>query len=101
MQHDLVVRGGLIVDGSGGAPFIGDIAISGGLIAAIGRVEGKGATEIDAAGRITGHVNTIIANCHFRTARMGLLRLGNGASLCPIRVKGLPWRSTGSATTPL
>ena len=52
MQHDLVVRGGLIVDGSGGAPFIGDIAISGGLIAAIGRVEGKGATEIDAAGRI-------------------------------------------------
>lgn len=52
MQHDLVVRGGLIVDGSGGAPFIGDIAISHGLIAAIGRVDGKGATEIDAQGRI-------------------------------------------------
>ena len=26
-MHDLVIRNGLVVDGSGGKPFIGDIAI--------------------------------------------------------------------------
>ena len=26
-MHDLVIRNGLVVDGSGGKPFVGDIAI--------------------------------------------------------------------------
>ncbi len=50
--HDLVIRGGLIVDGSGGAPFIGDVAIDGDLIAAVGTVAGRGRDEIDASGRL-------------------------------------------------
>jgi len=51
-EHDIVIRDGLIFDGSGGAPFEGDVAISAGRIAAVGKVEGRGAEEIDARGRI-------------------------------------------------
>jgi N-acyl-D-aspartate/D-glutamate deacylase len=49
---DLVIRRGTIVDGSGGAPFAGDVAVKDGRIAALGRVDGAGAEEIDAAGLI-------------------------------------------------
>jgi N-acyl-D-amino-acid deacylase len=49
---DLVVRNGLIVDGSGGDPFKGDIAITNGQIVAIGRVEAAGKEEVDATGCI-------------------------------------------------
>ncbi len=48
---DVIVRGGTVYDGSGRAPFTGDIAIRGDRIAAVGRnVRGRGATEIDARG---------------------------------------------------
>ena len=33
-EFDLVVRGGTIIDGSGGEPFVGDVAISDGKIEA-------------------------------------------------------------------
>ena len=50
MKHDLVIRNGLIVDGLGGTPFIGDVAVQDGLISAVGTVEGTGSREIDATG---------------------------------------------------
>jgi N-acyl-D-amino-acid deacylase len=49
-QHDVVIRNGVIYDGSGGAPVRGDLAIDGNRIAAVGRVNGKGRTEVDAHG---------------------------------------------------
>lgn len=49
---DLIIRGGLIVDGSGGEPFEADVAIRNGRIAAIGDIAGRGAEEIDAKGQI-------------------------------------------------
>ncbi len=49
---DLVIRGGMVVDGTGAAPFEADIAIEGGRIAAIGKVSGTGREEIDARGRV-------------------------------------------------
>ncbi len=49
-MHDMVIRGGTIVDGSGATAFIGDVAIDNGLISAVGRVTAKGREEIDAAG---------------------------------------------------
>ena len=52
MRYDLVIRGGLVVDGTGGEPFTADIAIQGDRIAAIGAVSGEGNEEIDAVGRI-------------------------------------------------
>lgn len=51
-MHDLVIRNGTIVDGSGAPRFNADIAIDGGLITAIGPEIGKGREEIDAAGKI-------------------------------------------------
>ena len=49
--YDTVIRGGTIYDGSGGAPYTGDIAVRGGRIAAIAlRIPGKGRSEIDARG---------------------------------------------------
>jgi N-acyl-D-amino-acid deacylase len=51
-MHDLVIRGGTVVDGTGGASFIGDIAIDGGLISLVGKVDAKGREEIDASGHI-------------------------------------------------
>ncbi|HWA61751.1 MAG TPA: D-aminoacylase [Caulobacteraceae bacterium] len=51
-MHDTVIRGGTIVDGTGAAPFAGDVAIDGGRIAAVGKVEGAGRREIDAAGLV-------------------------------------------------
>ena len=50
--YDLVIRGGTIVDGSGGEPFVGDVAVRGGKIAAVGQGLDAGAEEIDASGKI-------------------------------------------------
>jgi N-acyl-D-aspartate/D-glutamate deacylase len=50
MPHDIVIRGGSIVDGTGAEPILGDLAIDAGKISAVGMVEGRGAQEIDAAG---------------------------------------------------
>ncbi|MFZ4687760.1 MAG: N-acyl-D-amino-acid deacylase family protein [Polymorphobacter sp.] len=51
-MHDLIIRGGTIVDGSGAAPFIADIGIIGDRITAIAAGLPAGASEIDARGRI-------------------------------------------------
>lgn len=52
-EFDLIVRNGTIVDGTGAEnTFVGDVAVKDGLIAAIGKIDGKGREEIDAAGRI-------------------------------------------------
>ena len=50
MNHDLVIRNGTVVDGTGDQPFEGDVAIDGNTISAVGEVSGKGREEIDAAG---------------------------------------------------
>jgi len=50
-EYDVVIRNGMIYDGSGDAPYRGDLAIDGDRIAAVGSVgRAVGTTEIDAAG---------------------------------------------------
>ena len=51
-MHDLVIRRGTVVDGTGGKPFIADVAIDNGKISAVGSVSEKGREEIDATGKI-------------------------------------------------
>ncbi len=51
-MHDLVIRNGTVVNGTGGAPFEGDVAIDDGRIAAVGSVSEPGRREIDAKGDI-------------------------------------------------
>ena len=50
MSYDLVVRNGTVVDGLGGEPYRGDVAVSGGVIVAVGTVDTTGTREIDATG---------------------------------------------------
>ena len=50
MAHDLVIRNGTVVDGTGNDVFEGDLAIDGQQISAIGDVTGTGEEEIDANG---------------------------------------------------
>ena len=49
--YDYLIRDGMIYDGSGGAPFEGDVAIQGDTIAAVGRrIEGDSRAVIEARG---------------------------------------------------
>lgn len=50
--YDLVIRGGMLVDGSGGKAFEADVAVKDGLIVQVGKVAGAGAEEIDARGKL-------------------------------------------------
>lgn len=49
-NYDLVIRGGTVLDGSGGEPFQADVAVQSGKIAAVGPELGRGAEEIAADG---------------------------------------------------
>ncbi len=52
-MHDLVIRGGTIVDGTGNAQFTGDgVAIDGNRIAQVGGKTGPGRRDIDSAGQL-------------------------------------------------
>ena len=50
MAHDIVIRGGMTVDGRGGEPVAADVAIDNGLISIVGKVTEKGQQEINARG---------------------------------------------------
>jgi N-acyl-D-aspartate/D-glutamate deacylase len=62
--HDLVIRNGTIVDGSGAEPFRGDVAVSGGRISSVGVAEGTARRTIDADG---AHVTPgfVDVHCHY------------------------------------
>jgi N-acyl-D-amino-acid deacylase len=49
-MHDIVIRGGTIIDGTGKTSFTGDVAIDGDRIAAVGGKLGAAKRDIDAAG---------------------------------------------------
>jgi len=49
-MHDIVIRGGTIIDGTGKAAFTGDLAIDGERIVAVGGRQGPGRREIAATG---------------------------------------------------
>ena len=51
-NHELVIRGGTVVDGTGAPGRTADVAIDGGRITEVGRVEGSGAREVDADGLV-------------------------------------------------
>jgi N-acyl-D-amino-acid deacylase len=50
MTHDVVIRGGTVVDGTGHEPVRADVAIDGDRIVAVGALEDGGKREIDAGG---------------------------------------------------
>ncbi|MDP1631802.1 MAG: amidohydrolase family protein [Caulobacter sp.] len=75
--YDIVIRGGAIYDGSGGTPYVGEVAIRGDRIVAVGKkVRGARLTEIDARGLAVapGFINML------SWATESLLVDGRGAS---------------------
>ena len=65
-MHDLIVRGGLVVDGTGAAPRPADVIVDGGKITAVENpgVEAEARETIEATGRIVtpGFVDI---HCHY------------------------------------
>ena len=51
-MYDLVIRGGTVVDGNGGDPYVADIGINGDTIESIGESLPAGRNELDAQGLI-------------------------------------------------
>lgn len=51
-QHDMVIRSGSVIDGTGREAFTADVAIKDGLIVEVGRVSGLGQREVDADGAL-------------------------------------------------
>ena len=50
-RYDVAIRGGAVYDGGGGEPLVGDVALHGDSVAAVGpRVEGSARIEVDARG---------------------------------------------------
>jgi N-acyl-D-amino-acid deacylase len=82
-EHQLVLKGGTIYDGSGGAPYVGDLAIDGDTISAVlayaggGEEDGlRGILEIDVSGKAVspGFINML------SWANESLLEDGRGES---------------------
>ena len=51
-QHDIVIRSGSVIDGTGREAFTADVAIKDGLIVEVGKVSGAGQREVDADGAL-------------------------------------------------
>ena len=102
-DFDLILRNATILDGSGAAPFVGDLAVSKGRIAAIGALGPADAhDEIDAAGRAlapgfidvhTHDDNAVLAGDMAMKVSQGITTViaGNcGMSLAPWIAEGPP-----------
>jgi len=77
MKFDLVIRNGVVVDGSGRPRYRADIGVQGDRIAFIGRISGRGAEDIDAEGKFVTP-GFIEVDSH---SRRGLIAQGNVADL--------------------
>jgi N-acyl-D-amino-acid deacylase len=99
-EYDIVLRSGTIVDGNGGEPFVGDIAIQGDTIAAIGSAGTlSGNTMIDVNGlyvapgfinMLSWSVESLIKDGHSQSEiRQGVTLeiMGEGESMGPLSEK--------------
>jgi N-acyl-D-amino-acid deacylase len=61
LAYNVLIRGGTIYDGSGGAPHVGDVGIKGDRIVCVGSCPGTAAQTIDAAGKAVspGFINML------------------------------------------
>jgi N-acyl-D-amino-acid deacylase len=82
--YDLVIRGGEIYDGSGGAPVHGDVAIKGQRIVCLGACPGAAAKTVDAKGKAVspGFINMLSwSNDSLMHDGRGLSELKQGVTL--------------------
>lgn len=71
MDFDILVRGGIVVDGTGGQAVPNDVAISGGRIAAVDRLDGAGAEQIIEAAGLVVAPGFIDVHVHSEITRLG------------------------------
>jgi len=103
MTFDLILRNARLVDGTGGPSATGDLAIAGGRIAALGKVEGRAVTELDVAGQAVapGFIDVHTHDDRALLANPGMAMkasqgvtsviVGNcGISLAPLTLDGIP-----------
>src|SRR6478735_12684381 len=64
MAYDLLIKNGLVVDGSGLPAFRGDVGVKDGKIAEIGKLSGPASKTIDADGRAVSP-GFIDNHCHY------------------------------------
>jgi N-acyl-D-aspartate/D-glutamate deacylase len=64
MAYDLLIKNGLIVDGTGGPSYRGDVAVSGGTIVEIGKLSGTAKRTVDARGQVVAP-GFIDNHCHY------------------------------------
>jgi N-acyl-D-amino-acid deacylase len=79
-DYDVVLRQGRIADGMGKPAYVGDVALRGGIIAAIGTVPGTGRVELDVAGKVVApgfiDVHTHAEDVAERRLAENFLRMG-------------------------
>lgn len=93
-DFDLLIRNGRVVDGTGNPSFVGDVALRGGKIAAIGRLTGRTAARtIDAAGLVVAPGFIDIHNHSDDT----ILEDGNAESMVRQGVTSMIFGEGGSA----
>ena len=63
-EHDLVVRGGTLVDGTGAAARTADVAVRDGIVVEVGKVSGSGRQELDADGLLVTP-GIVDIHCHY------------------------------------
>jgi N-acyl-D-aspartate/D-glutamate deacylase len=63
-EHDLVVRGGTVIDGTGAPARTADVAIKDGIVTEVGRVSGSGAREVQADGLLVTP-GIVDIHCHY------------------------------------
>ena len=74
MAYDLLIKNGIVVDGSGSAGYQADVAVEGEKIAAIGKNLGPGKKEIDAKGHVVApgfidsHTHMTLSSSNIPTA---------------------------------
>ena len=76
-MYDLMIRGGLVMDGTGGAAFRADIGIRDGIIAEIGQLSGTASAKTLEAEGLVAAPGFIDAHAHSDTA---FLQDSSGAS---------------------
>ena len=75
-MYDVLIEGGLVVDGTGAPGYAASVAVSGDTVVAIGRVEGEARRTIDASGLTAGDVT-------LRTPAAGKWTEDPGEGRCP------------------